>query len=691
VFGYSGSLPQIAVKSGMKYFLTTKISWSQFNRFPYDTFYWRGIDGTELLTHFVTTPDPGAWFYTYNGRLEPSEVKGIWDQYRQKEVNDELLLLYGWGDGGGGPTKEMLESARVLKNLPGLPEVQLGKAEDYFQRLESRLNGSELPVWDGELYLEYHRGTYTSQAYSKRANRKAEVLYHSAEWLSALASLLAEDFRYPTEELQEGWELILLNQFHDILPGSSIREVYEDSREQYDTLNRIGEGALEQAGRRLLSGISADRDSLVVFNPLSWERSEVIELPWSAELAGKTILKPDGRPSPVQVVEREGERKILVEAGEVPSLGYRSYPLVPAKPAGSAEEDGLNVSASSLENRYYRIQLNNRGQLVSLFDKENRREVLAPGSKANLFQAFEDKPMAFDAWDIDIYYQEKSREIGDLVETQVEEAGPLRGVLLLRWRFYDSEIIQRLTLYRDSRRIDFRTQVDWHERQVLLKVAFPVAVRSTRAAYDIQFGSIERPTHWNTSWDLARFETVGQKWADLSEGDYGVALLNDCKYGHDIKNNVMRLTLIKSAIKPDEQADQGWHEFTYSLLPHAGDWRQGGVVPAAYELNVPLLNGTVPGGQAGPLPPVYRFVEADSDHVIVETVKKAEGEEAWVVRAYEYKQSRSSEVTLNFGQAIRKAVECNLVEEEDRPVAYEGCSLRFPILPYEIKTFKVWF
>jgi len=298
--------------------------------------------------------------------------------------------------------------------------------------------------------------------------------------------------------------------------------------------------------------------------------------------------------------------------------------------------------------------------------------------------------MAFDAWDIDIYYQEKGREIDDLVEARVEEAGPLRAVLLLRWRFYDSEIAQRFILYRNSRRIDFRTEVDWHEQQVLLKVAFPVAVRSTRATYDIQFGSIERPTHWNTSWDLARFETVGHKWADLSEGNYGVGLLNDCKYGHDVKNNVIRLTLIKSAINPDEQADQGKHEFVYSLLPHAGEWRDGQFVPEAYALNYPMLNGYLPGGQPGSLPQTYRLAEVDADNVIVETVKKAEQEDAWIVRLYEYKQSRSNAVTLSFGKAIRKAVECNLVEE-DWPVETQGSSLQFPILPYEIKTFKVWF
>jgi alpha-mannosidase len=380
-----------------------------------------------------------------------------------------------------------------------------------------------------------------------------------------------------------------------------------------------------------------------------------------------------------------------VQAGDVPSLGYRAFPLVEAGPAEAAGDSGLTVTPEILENRYYRITLNRQGQIAGLFDKRCGREVLAPGARGNVLQAFEDKPLNFDAWDIDIYYQEKSREVTSLVEACVEETGPLRGVLRLRWRFYDSEITQRLTIYRDSPRIDFRTEVDWQERQVLLKAAFPVAVRATRATYDIQFGSVERPAHWNTSWDWARFETVGHKWVDLSEGNYGVSLLNDCKYGHDVKNNVLRLTLLKSAIEPDKEADLGPHEFTYSLLPHEGEWRQGGVVQEAYALNYPLLHAVLPAGKKGSLPPVYAFAELDAGQVIVETVKKAEQGEAWIVRVYEYQQSRSNQVTLKFGQRIQRAVECNLIEEEDRPVEFAGDSLRFPILPFEIKTFKIWF
>ena len=710
VFGYSWALPQIVKGCGMKYFLTSKISWSQFNRFPYDTFFWRGIDGTELLTYFVTTPEDSSPFYTYNGQLQPTEVKGTWDNYRQKDINDELLSLYGWGDGGGGPTREMLESARALKNLPGLPSVEMGKAGLFFQRLEQRLQGRDVPVWDGELYLEYHRGTYTSQAQNKRFNRKSEVLFHNAEWLSALADILTGQDGYPAADLQEGWELLLLNQFHDILPGSSIRQVYEDSREDYRRIAEIGEQAIEAAVERLAPRIGAPQESLLVMNPTSWKRDDLVELPWSEDLDGKTVLDEQGRPTPVQIAGQVGERTVLLEVSGAPALGYQVYPLVPtedsvravkdarntrraqaARPAGQVPENEISIAPDWLENRYYRIRLNPQGQLTSLWDKVNDREVLAAGKRGNLFQAFEDKPMNFDAWDIDIYYQEKSREIDDLVEGVVEECGPLRGSLRQSWRFYDSRITQRIRIYRSSSRIDFVTEADWREQQVLLKVAFPVAVRPTRATYDIQFGSIERPTHWNTSWDYARFETVAHKWVDLSEGDYGVSLLNDCKYGHDVKDNVMRLTLIKSAIQPDETADQGKHQFTYSLLPHAGGWREGGVAKQAYALNNPLLLTYITASLGELLPDRFQLAEVDSANIVIETVKKAEDGDAWVIRLYENRQCHTSGACLRFGRPLRRALACNLVEEDEQEIAYSGETLIFSIAPYEIKTFKVWF
>jgi alpha-mannosidase len=687
VFGYSWALPQIMKKSGIDTFMTTKISWSQYNRFPFDTFNWRGIDGTEVLTHFITTPEPGSWFYTYNGMVEPRSVKGIWDSYQQKEVNDELLLAFGWGDGGGGPTKEMIESAKVMKNLPGLPRVEMDKAEPYFERLRERVKDKQLPVWDGELYLEYHRGTYTSQGFIKKANRKAEIVYHNAEWLSALSDHFTNKDNYPHKTLNQGWEILLTNQFHDILPGSSIRQVYEDSRKDFQTVQAIGEGVLEEAKGFIEQNIQTQSDSIVVYNSLSFKRDGLIEVPVSSAVTeAAAIVDDEGNTLPAQFVQDENGKKVLLQTKEVPALGYKTFTLAER----SAVESSLSVKKDYLENDFYQIRLNEKGQITSLFDKRLNREVLADGTRGNVLQTFEDKPMRFDAWDIDLYYQEKMREIDHLASVEVQEVGPVRGSLKLTWKFYDSVITQYLTIYKHSPRIDFRTHVNWQEKQTLLKVAFPVNVRSTKATYDIQFGNIERPTHWNTSWDQARFEVIGHKWVDLSEGNFGVSLLNDCKYGHDVKENVIRLTLIKSAIRPDETADQGEHEFTYSLVPHNGDWREGNIVKEAYSLNVPLFAAEVSANPKASLPETYQFAEIDNDNVMLETVKKSETDNAIVVRFYEYKQFRN-ETNVLFAKPIKKAVECNLIEEEEKEADYQGQTLSFSVSPYEIKTFKVWF
>jgi alpha-mannosidase len=604
-FGFSWVIPQLMKKSGLEYFACSSIHWSKFNRFPYDTFHWRGMDGSEVLVTFFTAPGETIKnHYNYNGLANPYDVKTAWEHYRQKDVNTELLMPFGWGDGGGGPTQEMIEAIRAQADIPGIPRVQIGKVEPYFQRLAERLKNKDIPVWDGELYLEGCHGVYTSQARSKRLNRQAETLYHDTEWLCALADTLTGDAVYPQHELNSGWEIILHNQFHDVLPGTSIPQVFEDSRADYDRAKEIGRAALERAQKTLIGRIRAQQESVVVFNPLAWSRDGLIELPWSDTLAGKTLSSDDGQMQLSQVIESGEEKKLLLETSMVPSLGYRTFPVVPLS-QWDADTDAITVSPTHLENRFYRISLNPHGQIKSLFDKINQREVLtAPG---NVLQIFEDRSISGEAWEVDIFYQDKMRQVDDLIEAVVEESGPLRGVLRLTWRFASITIHQRLTIYRNSRRIDFRTELDWHGHQMLLKVAFPVNVRATRAAYDIQFGSIERPTHWNTSFDTAHYENPAHKWVDLSEGNYGVALLNDCKYGYDVKDNLLRITLHRSPTEPDATADQGLHEFTYSLLPHSGSWSESDVIQEAYALNDLLMTWLIPTNLQGDLPAAYAW------------------------------------------------------------------------------------
>ncbi|UQZ36763.1 alpha-mannosidase [Paenibacillus sp. PK3_47] len=686
VFGYSWALPQILRKSGIDTFMTTKISWSQFNRLPHDTFRWRGIDGSEVLTHFITTPEgpeSSAWYYTYNGLIEPFSVQGIWDQYRDKNLNRELLLSYGYGDGGGGVNREMLEMRRRLDSIPGVPNVKTGRADEYFERLNERISRTDeyVHTWDGELYLEYHRGTYTSQAYNKRMNRKLELLYREAEWLQVLLAAESGGFtQYPAQELYEGWKIILRNQFHDIIPGSSIREVYEDARNEYAEAERLGLQAADAAVAGLVSAAGGGEDTkeYTVFNGASFNRAGLVSVA-CRDQAAKEWRDSSGAVLPSQ---RMGE-EWLIEVPPVPMMGTAGITAAAAETNGQAVP--FTWQDSVLATPFYILEWNESGQLTRIYDHSAEREVLAEGERGNVFQVFEDKPKMFDAWDIDLFYQEKMREITDLQSVELIACGPLAAVLEFTWRYMDSTIIQKIKVYAASRRIDFETRADWHEQHQLLKTAFPVAVRSTEATYDIQFGNVKRPTHWNTSWDYARFESVGHQWADLSERGYGVSLLNDCKYGYDIKDNVMRLSLIKSATAPDWNADQGEHLFTYALLPHIGDWVAGGTVEEAWALNNPLraVQGKTSGNEGKSL------ITVNQSNIAIDAVKLSEQGDGFIVRLHEFTGSRST-VSLGSHYNLDSWQLCDMME---RPLeeARQGRECSHEFKPYEICTFLVKF
>jgi alpha-mannosidase len=689
VFGYSAALPQIMLGCGVDAFMTTKISWNEYNRIPHDTFRWRGIDGSEVLTHMVTSSDAqqakAGGMYTYNGHFTPEEVAGNWRMYQDKGINDELLYLFGYGDGGGGPTADMLEAAERLDDLPGFMAVEQSSAGGYIRRLRERVwDNPDLPSWVGELYLEYHRGTYTSQAWIKRANRTAELLYREAELWSSLACLLdPETMDRRRDELSAGWRQILFNQFHDILPGSSVHQVYEDARVDFAWIIALGTQVRDAALADLAGAIRREVDSLLVFNPAPFYRDDLVEV----EAADRPdVADTDGTPLDIQhVVGLDGVRRYLVPI-HLPALGYECYPIGPWIEEEHKEE--LLISRETLENRFFRLTLDGNANIISLIDKRVGREVIRPGTLANRLIAFEDRPLHFDAWDIQIDYQDKPYPVDDVAEWRVVEEGPLRGGVEIVRRYEQSTIRQRILLHRDVPRIDFPTHVDWHERQTLLKVAFPVAVNSTRATFDIQWGNVERPTHWNTSWDWARFETCAHKWIDLSEGDYGVSLLNDCKYGHDVKDGTMRLTLIKSAISPDREADQGEHIFTYALLPHPGDWRQGETVKHAYLFNMPARAFLAPALPAGPLPDMDSLVQTERPGLVIETVKPAEDGNGLIVRVYDAHNTRGP-ATLRFQRAIASAEETNMLEERVGDVGYAEQELQFVVRPYGISTFRV--
>lgn len=679
VFGYSWALPQILKKSGIDMFMTTKISWNQYNRMPHDTFKWRGIDGSEILTHFITTPEPwsqpGSWFYTYNGRLTPKTVKGVWDAYTDKGITNDLLVSYGFGDGGGGVNREMLEYRKRLDKMPGLPNVKTGKASDYFRCLKEKVEKTEeyVHTWDGELYLEYHRGTYTSQAYTKMMNRKLELLYRETEWLSTVACLTNNDWSlYDNNEITKGWKTILRNQFHDIIPGSSITEVYEDAKQEYKEAEDI---ALDIQNKLEEIYINKDEHTWTIVNNSNWDRNESIDIKCDED---GSFYDEDGN----KLKYQRNKDEYTVEIKNIPALGYKRIILK----IDDVQDDNNSVFEycdGKISTPKYNIEWNEYGQLTSIYDKENKREVLAKGERGNVLQMFEDKPMAHEAWDIDIFYQEKMREVKDLQSVELIEDGNIKAVIRFKYKYMNTTISQDMIVYANSNRIDFKTNVDWREKKQLLKVAFVVDIRSTMATYDVQFGNVKRPTHWNTSWDRARFESVAQQWVDLSERNYGVSLLNNCKYGHDIKDNVMRLTLLKSATHPDPVQDQGEQNFTYSLLPHSGDFIDGNTVKHAYELNQPLksIKGMLKSEVKKQL---FKFNDAN---ILVDAIKKAEDEDMIIIRFHDYSGSRQN-VSIDSDYEITGWMETNLMEKPIENLRNEN-SINVVVNPYEIKTLMI--
>lgn len=686
VFGYSAALPQIMKQSGLHYFMTTKLGWNEYNRFPYDTFLWKGIDGSEVLTHLITTRNycrageaEKNFSTTYNGRQNASQVMGTWQRYQSKDVSKDVLTCYGYGDGGGGPTEEMLEQNRRLeKSVARCPRTRQTFVKDFFHVLEEGMDKKRLPVWSGELYLEYHRGTYTSMAKNKKYNRVCEFLNGDGEFYSVLDLMLSENGEYPGKELEENWKLLLLNQFHDILPGSSIKEVYEDSELQYEQILRSGKEIIDRSRKRILntSGYEENEEgeALAVWNSLSFPRTGVVEL--DRPVKGTGLLS-----------QETYDRKGLCLAPDVPSKGFGVFEK--ERPSASnvfdsveTGEDGRLVKART---RFYEIEFDELGNFRTIYDRREERSLLKKDAAGNQLLVFEDRPLEFDAWNIDPTYGEKVWPVNDLKELRLLENGPVRGAVLVKRRFLDSELEQVICFYSHTARIDFKTRILWREHQMLLKAAFPLDILCREANYDIQFGNVSRPTHENTTWDKARFEVCAHKWADVSEAGYGAALLNDCKYGYDIHDSVIRLTLIKSGIFPNPDADQGEHEFIYSLYPHRGDFREGGVVQEAYDLNCPL-QGTAVKGKG---PASCSFLEIEEENVLADTVKLSEERDGVIVRFYETYGKRTKAHVRFPGMGEAPFAECSCMEEEIRELDGKSGELELLFKPYEIKTIKI--
>ena len=699
VFGYSGALPQIMKKCGIDYFMTTKLSWNQFNKVPDDTLLWEGIDGTKVLTHLISTLGVGQsvdrFFTTYNGILHPDAIMGGWQRYQNKEMNHDILVAFGYGDGGGGPTREMLETGRRMeKGIRGIPKVRQESSLTYFTELSERVKDSRrLHTWTGEFYFEYHRGTYTSMARNKRSNRKSELLLMDLELLAVLAE--KRGAAYPAEDLERLWKMVLLNQFHDILPGSSIKEVYEVTKREYEQVAEEG-GRLLKQRKEAVAGAG---DGVTVFNTLGFTRRSLTVLP-----DGVTSLTDKGEALPSQEI---GSLRYSL-TGEIPSKGYSVYGAVREADGGTADEAAGGVVENSaaesggdtpfsvlktadgfvITTPFAKLDMAADGSFTSLLDLSENRQVWKAGEAGNRLRIYEDKPIYYDNWDIDVFYTEKYWDLDEPASIAVTSEGPLCLQITVNRSFMHSRMIQDIRFYAHSPRIDFNTWVDWKEHQYLLKAGFPVDVHTDEAAFDIQFGNVVRKTHTNTSWDRARFESCGHKWMDVSESGYGVSLLNDCKYGHSVREGCIELTLIKSGIEPNPDTDNEEHVFTYSLYPHQGTWREADTQKEAADLNQPLsaVNGGIPGES-------YGFAGVKGDSVVLETVKRSEDGDGIILRLYESRNKRvNAKVSLSCAPVT--VTECNLLEEpvdEAGGLMIDQDGFSFVIKPYEIKTYKVVF
>lgn len=705
-FGYNWNMPQFFKKAGIDKFITQKIGWNDTTIFPYHFFWWEGPDGSRVLTYF---PYKG-----YNLDIEPFEFV---DYLKQFEVNTgfkKILILYGVGDHGGGPTPQMLKRVERLRHLPIYPRLKYINTEDYFGQFNEK-DLEQLPVWKGELYLEYHRGTYTTQAKIKEDNRKSENMLFTAECFCSLASL--EGFSYPHQDFTEAWKKVLFNQFHDILPGSSIRPVYQDAREDHQQVQHTAAKTLDKSleffCRRINTSGLKNGQPLVVFNSLSWPVTSLVEVPLDNKNPFVSIRDSEGNKIRGQLVfESKNKAKIIFTARDIPAMGYSCYQIVKGTSVYSSR--GLEAGDYYLENNFLRIEVDSKtGLVASIYDKKAKREVLAK-PEGNLLQLLEDIPDSNESWNIGL--TGRIWEVRTLESIEVIENGPVRAVIRVKRsflgqakrKFYfqpfeatpgtdypSSFFIQDIILYRDREIVDFCTQVDWWEDRLLLKVAFSVDVHSSMATYEIPCGHIQRPTTMNTPKEKAMFEVPAINWADISGPEYGVSILSRSKYGYDIHGNLMRLTLLKSPASsdptstPDPLADRGKHTIWYALLPHSGDWRKAGVPRKGWEYNVPL-RAIKTNRHRGKMPTANSFVCVSPGNVILSAIKKAEDSDSLILRLYESCGQRTT-VRLKLSRQPKEVYLTDIMEVPGKQVKFRNRQIELKIAANEIMTLLVKF
>ena len=711
-FGYNWQLPQIYKRSGIDYFVTQKMAWNDTNPLPLKLFWWQSPDGSRVLTYFP---------HDYVNEIDPVRIST--DIASARKLNPgapEMMHLFGIGDHGGGPTRSMLDSGLHWTSTDRvMPRMNFGTAQSFFSDIEGKLDSSHapiwnyksiangdthlpmppegkasLPVWNDELYFEYHRGVMTTQANHKRNMRKSEEELIDAEKYSSLAWLSGTP--YPQERLTEGWQKALFNQFHDLAAGSGIGILYKDSQRDFDQVRWSTGEVTDTALRDIFAQVNTNSPNggvpVAVVNPLAWSRTDLatidVQLP-KAPKVGPSLVDPEGKPRLTQVLSKNDAThsyRLLVEAENVPSLGYQVLRVLPDGKPGQSD---LKASGLTLENSRLRVVVDPQtGCISSLYDKSAKFESIAAGGCGNQLQAFKDTPKDYDAWNIDADFEKEVTTLDKVDSVRLTETGPLRATIRVTRSWQKSKFVQDISLYAALARVDVANYIDWHETHVLLKAAFPLAASGPKATYEIPYGSIERPTTRNNSWEAAKFEVPALRWADMGDGSHGFSLINESKYGYDGKGNVLRLSLLRSPTWPDPEADRGHHEFGYSLYPHSGDWKTALTVRHGYEFNYPLRAFQVEAHE-GHLPAQNSFVEVNGDNVILTALKKAEDSDALLLRMYEW-AGKDAAVQIRVPEGMTTATLTNLQElAEGDSLPVTGNQLTVPVHPYQIVSLRV--
>ncbi len=661
-FGFTASLPQLMKLAGVKYFSTTKIGWNDTNRFPYDSFYWEGIDGSQVLAHFITTtnfvkyPTPQTdkqFSTTYNGTMEVKQLAGSWQRYQNKPLNRDLLQVFGWGDGGGGPTRDMLErQRRLIHPLPRIPHIKRSSVGAFFHTLEARTKIVNFPVWKGEIPLEYHRGTLTTVSDIKKLNRQTEAQLVKTEFLCALTRFFGHKNRVA---LEEEWQVVLRNQFHDILPGTAIAEVYKVAAAEY-------------------------REVLRRTNAIIQERLQILTDAVPNESDGVLLVNPHGFPITGKHVE-----SIWTDI-RVPSLGWTFIPSTAANK--KTIKHTFDTENLLYENPFLRIRFLSNGQIAGLYDKEAGRDILPQNTCANRLRLFQDIPLEYDAWNTEIYAHDRYWEIDQNKSLTCKYQDDRKIVLHFEESFGRSSLQQEIVLYVDRRVITFDTTVDWHEAHLFLKVDFPLDLEANQAQCDIQFGNISRSLLDSTPQERAQFEVLAHKWVDISESDYGCAIFNDCKYGYHLREQLVRMSLLRSSKYPDPEADMGVHHFRYALYPHLGHWRKAEVIEEAIMFNQPCWEIPVAARNqiSSDVPLAFSLLQFSEPNLQVECVTLAQATDEIIIRVYE-SLGQACTTRLKVPESVRKIRICDLLESVIEELPMEDLHLRFG--PYEIKTLKL--